>query len=37
MNPIPEDLERMSYRQILEALHDRVDAFAREQDQNRRP
>ncbi len=39
MNPIPEDLERMSYRQILEALHDRVDAFAREQEQqtNRRP
>jgi len=36
MNPIPEDLERMSYRQILEALHDRVDAFAREQEQNRR-
>ena len=36
MSPAPEDLERMSYRQILEALHDRVDAFAREQEQNRR-
>jgi len=39
MSPAPEDLERMSYREILEALHNRVDAFARDQEQqtNRRP
>lgn len=39
MSPAPEDLERMSYRQILEALYTRVDTFAREQEQqtNRRP
>ena len=37
MSPAPEDLERMSYRQILEALYNRVDAFTREQDLNRRP
>ena len=38
MSPAPEDLEQMSYRQILEALHDRVDAFAREQrNTSRRP
>ena len=37
MNPIPEDLERMTYRAILEALYTRVDTFAQEQEQNRRP
>ena len=37
MSPAPEDLERMSYREILEALYTRVDTFARDQDQNRRP
>lgn len=38
MSPAPEDLEQMSYRQILEALHNRVDAIAREREQqvNRR-
>jgi len=37
MNPIPEDLERMTYRAIREALYARVDTFARDQEQNRRP
>lgn len=37
MNPSPEDLERMTYREILEALYNRVATFAQEQEQNRRP
>ena len=38
MSPAPEDLERMSYREILEVLYSRVDAIAREREQqvNRR-
>jgi len=38
MIPAPEDLVRMTYRQILESLHNRVDAFARDRQTNsRRP